>query len=93
MARELNYREFDHWLAPLVYHEMCHAVIGLNVKKTNSRRSWHGREFRQLERRHPQMAEFEAWTKSGGWMTAVRSDRGKRAAQKRWPNKKGQSLD
>lgn len=61
VARELNYEHYKKWLEPLIYHEMCHAVIGFNVKKTRNRRSWHGAEFKHLERQHPLMAEFDLW--------------------------------
>ncbi len=87
VARELNYEHYQQWLEPLIYHEMCHAVIGFNVKKTRNRRSWHGAEFKHLEKQHPQMAEFDLWAKSGGWMTAVRSDRARRAAARRLKTK------
>ena len=82
VARELNYEQHQKWLEPLLYHEMCHAILGY-VQKRNYR-SWHGKEFKQLEHQHPLMAEFDLWVKSGGWMTAVRSDRGKRAAKLRY---------
>ena len=81
VARELNYPELHQWLEPLIYHEMCHAELKYIQKETH--RSWHGREFKALEQRHPMMPAFDYWVKSGGWLTAVRSDRGKRAAQKR----------
>ncbi len=84
VARELNYPNYQQWLEPLIYHEMCHAVIGFNVKKNRKGRAWHGAEFKNLERQHPQMAEFDLWAKSGGWLTAVRSDRGRRVAARRF---------
>lgn len=79
VARELNYSHLRPWLQPLLYHEMCHAYLGDSVYSKSSRSAWHGKEFRALERRHPQMREFNHWVKSGGWETAVRSDRAKRA--------------
>lgn len=82
VARELNYPEHHKWLEPLIYHEMCHAELKYIQKETH--RSWHGKEFKQLEKQHPRMEAFDYWVKSGGWLTAVRSDRGKRAAQKRY---------
>lgn len=78
VARELNYPDHAHWLAPLLYHEMCHAVLGSTLHASGNR-SWHGKEFRALERRHPRTNALNAWMKSGGWATAVRSDRSKRA--------------
>lgn len=73
VAKELNYEDFHQWLSPLLYHEMCHAVIGRS--KTSGSRCWHGSEFKQLEVLHPKMEEFRLWTKSGGWRKAVMSER------------------
>jgi hypothetical protein len=90
VARELNHPPFKEWLEPLIYHELCHAVLGRDLDVTTPtspapltphrkrKIAWHGREFRTLERRHPRMAEFDAWVKGGGWRTAVRSDRSRR---------------
>ena len=75
VAKELNHPNYNCWLEPLLYHEMCHAVIGMGVERSHGKRRWHGREFKQLERRHPQMAALDLWIKSGGWRHAVRSDR------------------
>lgn len=83
VARELNTPEHARWLDPLLYHEMCHAVIGLNVERYGSRRAWHGREFRELERRHSGIAELDRWIKSGGWQRAVRSERSRTTQMKR----------
>lgn len=82
VARELNYDQYRRWLSPLLYHEMCHAVLGNTVKR------WHGPEFKALEKRHPEMKSFDAWVKNGGWATAIRSDRAKRAIQMRRGNDK-----
>jgi hypothetical protein len=38
-----------------------------------------GKEFRTLEKRHPDIKAFDTWVNSGGWLSAVRSDRSKRA--------------
>ena len=83
VASELNYDHLLHWLDPLLYHEMCHAYLGKSVYSQHSRSAWHGKEFKALERRHPQMADFDLWLKSGGWTKAVRSDRAKRAWRRR----------
>lgn len=77
VAREMMHPDCQRWLSPLIYHEMCHAVLGESVKR------WHGPEFKALERLHPEMKEFDLWVKSGGWAKAVRSDRAKRSYQKR----------
>lgn len=83
VARELNYKEYKIWLEPLIFHEMCHAVLGLNVQKKNGKRQWHGSEFKRLEKSHPLMNSFDKWIKAGGWAKCVRSDRAKRMHAKR----------
>lgn len=83
VARELNYEKYEYWLEPLIYHEMCHAVLGLDVKKVNGKKQWHGKDFKNLESKHPLMYEFETWIKAGGWAKCVRSDRAIRAHAKR----------
>lgn len=82
VARELNYEKYAIWLSPLIYHEMCHAYIGEPEIK-NGRRRWHNATFHALEDRHPRMKIFSDWVHQGGWEQAVRSDRAKRAWQKR----------
>lgn len=81
VARELNYPPHKIWLEPLIYHEMCHAILG--VIKNGNKHSWHGKEFKALEKKHPMTKPLDDWIKLGGWQTAIRSDRGKRSAQKR----------
>ena len=78
VARELNYPEHECWLAPLVYHEMCHAVLGDSIAKRGEKTQWHGEDFRRLEECHPQIEPLNDWIRSGGWAKAVRSDRAKR---------------
>lgn len=75
VARELRGEECRRWLEPLLYHEMCHAVLGKDVEYYRSKRAWHGREFRDLERRHAGTSELDAWIRSGGWRRAVLRDR------------------
>ena len=75
VARELNYADFEKWLPPLLYHEMCHAVLGVGERFSQGRREIHGRAFKDLEKRHPLTREFSQWIKSGGWLHAVRSSR------------------
>jgi predicted metal-dependent hydrolase len=80
VAQELFEPSATRWLAPVLYHEMCHAVIGEGVNLSQSgRRMWHGRQFRQLEARHPDIPAMNAWIRSGGWAMAVRSHRARRA--------------
>ncbi len=83
VARELNYPEHQVWLKPLLYHEMCHAVLGREVSRTKRGYAWHGPEFKALERRHPLIPIFDAWVKAGGWARAVRSDRARQCKSRR----------
>ncbi len=64
--------EYTPYLEPLLYHEMCHAALG-KPKQVNGRRIYHGREFRALERRHPDIQLLNQWIKNGGWHKAVRT--------------------
>lgn len=80
VARELKPSEHQRWLDPLLYHEMCHAYLGLSVFSETERSQWHGPDFRRLELMHPQMHVFDAWVKNGGWGRAVRSDRARRSS-------------
>lgn len=83
VARELNHPSHLRWLNPLLYHEMCHAVLGENVPKRNGKRRWHGKEFKVLERQHAGIELLDEWIKQGGWSRAVRSDRSRRAHRQR----------
>ena len=69
-------------LEALLYHELCHAVLG-PLPVVRGRRAVHGREFRALERRHPAIPALDAWIKQGGWRTAVR--RAKQQARMKRP--------
>jgi hypothetical protein len=80
VARELFEPSASRWIAPVLYHEMCHAVIGEEVDRSRSgKRLWHGREFRQLEARHPDIPAMNLWISTGGWAMAVRSNRARLA--------------
>lgn len=81
VARELNYANLQHWFEPLLFHEMCHAVLADTIKAHLGRRPWHGAEFKALESRHPQVAALHKWMKEGGWKHAVRSDRARRRSR------------
>ena len=83
VARELRYPEYEKWLHPLLYHEMCHAVLGVGIKLSQGRREIHGKSFKSLERRHPLTRELNQWIKSGGWLHAVRSSRSLEYHQKK----------
>lgn len=64
--------EYQCWLEPLLYHEMCHAVLKDQVERRGRKRLWHGPSFKRLEQRHPQIPELDRWIKSGGWVEAYR---------------------
>jgi hypothetical protein len=83
VALELNRPDCEQWLRPLLYHELCHAVLGENIGRQGSKRAWHGREFRELERRHPDIPALDRWIKQGGWLHVVRSHRAQQAARLR----------
>lgn len=86
VARELFEPAASRWIAPVLYHEMCHAFIGEQVSRTRSgKRLWHGAEFRALEARHPDIPAMNAWIRSGGWAMAVRSNRARAAWRARSP--------
>lgn len=88
VAKELKNPEHWHILEALIYHEMCHAVLGFSIKKTVGKTPWHGKEFKQLEARHPGIAQLNSWIKQGGWRRAVRQDRSKYPSRKRQSTKK-----
>lgn len=79
VARELFEPTAARWIAAVLYHEMCHAVIGESVRVSRTgKRQWHGAEFRALEARHPDIPALNAWIATGGWAMAVRSNRARR---------------
>ncbi len=80
VAKELNYPEHEKWLNPLLYHEMCHAVMAEDLEKQGIKRRhirWHGKDFKELEMQNPRESDFKAWIKQGGWNKAIRSSRSK----------------
>lgn len=83
VAQEMDHPDCWVHIQALLYHEMCHAVLGSAVPKRGGRRCWHGREFRVLESRHPGMAALKEWIRSGGWRRAIRRHRAKRVHTKR----------
>jgi len=83
VARELFEPTACRWIAPVLYHELCHAVIGEGVHLQSGKRQWHGAEFRALEARHPDIQAMNAWIRSGGWAMAVRSHRARQAWSRR----------
>lgn len=83
VAREMSSEHACRWLPALLYHEMCHAVLGDSVRRKGAKTAWHGPEFRALEKRHPEIEALDAWIKAGGWARAVRSHRAKEAHARR----------
>jgi hypothetical protein len=83
VAKELFEPTACQWIAPVLYHELCHAVIGEGVHLQSGKRQWHGAEFRALEARHPDIPAMNAWIRSGGWAMAVRSHRARQAWSRR----------
>jgi hypothetical protein len=79
VAKELFEPSACRWIQAVVYHELCHAVIGQGVRTSGGRRQWHGAEFRALEARHPDIAAMNVWIRSGGWAMAVRANRARRS--------------
>ncbi len=89
VARELFEPAAARWIAPVLYHELCHAVLGEDVISPSGRRLWHGIEFRALEARHPDIPALNMWIRSGGWAMAVRSDRARSA----WRSRKARAIE
>ncbi len=83
VAQELAHEDHQRWLGPVLYHEMCHAVLGKSVTRRSGKRLWHGPEFKNLLRRHPLTPALEDWMRHGGWLSAVRSHRARATAAKR----------
>lgn len=77
VAQELDHSDYHRYLSPLIYHELCHAVLGYSVHSATSKSRWHGREFRCLEQKHPEIPLLNQWIKIGGWGQAIRRHRGK----------------
>jgi hypothetical protein len=83
IARALDRPELKWALEALIYHEMCHAVVGIKRSSNGKRNRIHGREFYELERQHPGIKELDRWIKSGGWQKVVRSYSSHKAFLKR----------
>ena len=82
VAQELNDPDYLQYLPALIYHELCHAVLGYSVRSTSGKSRWHGSEFKALEKRHPGIAILNLWIKKGGWRQAIRRHRGKNSYKK-----------
>lgn len=70
VAKAMDHPRCLEFLEPLLYHEMCHAVVGV---KHGKRRIFHGVDFKRLERQHPRITLLDEWIRNGGWLHAVRS--------------------
>ncbi len=73
VAAAMKRPESIPFLEPLLYHEMCHAFLG-QPKIVNGRRIMHGKDFKDLEKKHPGIAELDQWIKAGGWKDAVQQE-------------------
>lgn len=83
IARSLDRPELKWALEALIYHEMCHAVVGIKKSGNGKRNRIHGQEFYALEALHPGIKQLDSWIKSGGWQKVVRSYSSHKAFQKR----------
>jgi hypothetical protein len=73
VAPAMKFEEARKYLEPLLYHELCHAVVG--IKMANGRRKIHTREFKNLEKLHPLINEMDLWINAGGWNRVVRKEK------------------
>lgn len=72
IAPALSLPACERWLEAVLYHEMCHAVLGDSIARLSGRRAWHGPEFKLLESQHPDTKGLKEWMRSGGWHMAVK---------------------
>lgn len=82
VAKELSNLDYHRFLPALIYHELCHAVLGYSVRSEKGKSRWHGKEFKALEQRHPEIRLLNIWIREGGWRQAVRRHRAKFSATK-----------
>lgn len=73
VAPAMKLNECQEYLSPLLYHEMCHIIVGIKIVR--GRRKMHTREFKSLERKNPEIQLLDNWIKLGGWKNAVRKSR------------------
>ena len=72
VAKAMSLTSSRPYLEALIYHEMCHAVLG-PPKIVKGRRIMHGKDFKAIEKLHPEIKLLDIWIKSGGWDKAVRT--------------------
>lgn len=70
VAPAMKLKESYYFLSPLLYHEMCHAIVGIKVER--GRRKMHTKEFKILESKNPDIFILNQWIDSGGWKKATR---------------------
>ena len=70
VAPAMRLAESQPYLEALIYHELCHAVVGIGIK--NGRRDIHSKSFKELENQHPGIKLLDIWIKQGGWVNAVK---------------------
>ncbi len=75
VAKAMSLGEGAPYLEPLLYHEMCHAILG-EPEVVDGRRIMHGRDFKELEKRHPDISKLDLWIKQGGWNRVVKMAEG-----------------
>jgi len=71
VAPVMKLPEANQYLEALIYHEMCHAVLGM-PERVNGRRRIHGRDFKNLEMLHHGIPHLDRWIANGGWIAAAR---------------------
>lgn len=74
VASAMKLPESQPFVVPLIYHEMCHAILG-PPKIVRGRRIMHGRDFKALERRHPEIKALNHWIRVGGWARATQLEK------------------
>ncbi len=70
VAPAMKFGDAPLFIEPLLYHELCHAVVGFIT--VGRKRVFHSRQFRAQEARHPQIELLNQWIKLGGWTKSVR---------------------
>jgi hypothetical protein len=61
IGREMSHPDAVQWLAPLIHHELCHAILVEFLKPNDDA---HAEWFMRINSQHPQADEFKQWH---GW--------------------------